>query len=496
MNKKALIFSLLAIFLFTGVVCGMKIGYTKKVSIKKLGDYYPVAISPDQGRAAVLDVANLALKVHLLVDGKAGKTYDGIDTSMVTFSPDSQSFAYYARKNKRWLLVIGDEEVKICNGAQGRPLFSNDGKRCAAILEDEGEWMVFARGEDSNRSYLHIKDLQFSPDSSKMGYLAQRPDEKWVAVINQTESLPYDSIKWLVFSPDSRHIAFSASKDEKEFVVIDGKEGNQYNKISDSNYGFSPDGQDFAYFAHSGQKWILVKNGEEMAEYENIISNSLKYKEKLFFMASTETKSMLVIDGKPEKPYDRIGFIRTNSTANRIIYSAMENGQWFRVENGIEGKKYDQVSDPVFSENGEHFAYKAQVGQRRLMVIDDIEHPAYDDVSNLIFSSDGTQTAYIGTLGKKRFVVRNGQAENSYKGINKKTLCFSTDGKYLVYEANDTLIINNKKSGYFGDIVSKIAFDDLNKLYFIGVTKSSIYNPYTHIYMEFTYCNRYDLELE
>jgi len=43
--------------------------------------------------------------------------------------------------------VVENEEEKIFDEAGGKPIFSNDSTRCAAMLKDGEEWMVFERGK-------------------------------------------------------------------------------------------------------------------------------------------------------------------------------------------------------------------------------------------------------------------------------------------------------------------------------------------------------------
>lgn len=503
--KKLIIFFLLAVFLLNGVCLGWRVGHTRKTSFRPLGNSYPVAISPDQKRAAIIEVTSLTFRVRLFVDKKPGNSYSGIDGDSVTFSPDSQTVAYFAKQNKQWVFVIGDQEVKIFSSAKSNPIFSNDGKRCAAMIKDAGDWLVYIHGDGvhecaNTKTYKNVKDFKFSADSSKAGYLAQLPDQKWVAVVNNQESPAYDFIKWLTFSPDSRHVAYGVVNGNKEYVVMDGKEEKQYDLISPSNFAFSPDSQSFAYVAHSGRKALVVNNGKEIGEYEGIAPNCLIYRQKLIYITRTVCQYQLIVDGKPEKAYDQIGFVMLNPNGDRLVYCAMDNRQWQIVDNGKEGSKYDEIAAPLFSANGEHFAYKARSGSKFFMVVDGVKQAEYDDIQNFIFSADGLQTAYLVYLNKEKFVVKNGREDEPCREIYGDTLTFSPDGSYFLYAAkkilDDSLYINGKKSGHFGKIVSRIVFDDVNKIHFIGVMESEVYNAVANITMHFTYCRYYDLLLQ
>src|SRR5215831_18338815 len=51
------------------------------------------------------------------------------------------------------------------------------------------------------------------------------------------------------FSPDGRRTAYVARRGEKFLVVVDGKEGSEFDRIRVGAPNFSPDSQRFAYFA-------------------------------------------------------------------------------------------------------------------------------------------------------------------------------------------------------------------------------------------------------
>ena len=64
-----------------------------------------------------------------------------------------------------------------------------------------------------------------------MAYGAQSGNERFV-VVDGREGKQYDSIgSSLVFSPDSKHLAYAAQSGKKQFVVVDEKEEKQYDRI-------------------------------------------------------------------------------------------------------------------------------------------------------------------------------------------------------------------------------------------------------------------------
>jgi hypothetical protein len=67
----------------------------------------------------------------------------------------------------------------------------------------------------------------------------------------------------LAFSPDSQHLAYVIKRTEKKwFVVLDNKEQEKYDSISDLS--FSPESKSFMYNAQNGRDlWLVVTKTEE-----------------------------------------------------------------------------------------------------------------------------------------------------------------------------------------------------------------------------------------
>ena len=57
--------------------------------------------------------------------------------------------------------------------------------------------------------------------------------DKWFVVVDGKEGKQYDWVRvdTLIFSPDSTRLIYEAKKSNKVFVVLDEKEGRQYDSI-------------------------------------------------------------------------------------------------------------------------------------------------------------------------------------------------------------------------------------------------------------------------
>ncbi|MDD2680793.1 MAG: hypothetical protein PHE20_01665 [Patescibacteria group bacterium] len=151
---------------------------------------------------------------QLVLDEKADPIFSSI--TFMTFSPDSNNFAYLAKRDNR--------EVAVINGQVGR----------------EYDW-IFSP---------HL----FSLDSQYFIYKARR-DGKEFMVVNENESRAYDRIYDIMLSPvlgvDIRHFIYKAQRDGKEFIVVNENESRAYDSIYDLM--LSPDNSSLFFFAREGE---------------------------------------------------------------------------------------------------------------------------------------------------------------------------------------------------------------------------------------------------
>ena len=104
-----------------------------------------------------------------------------------------------------------------------------------------------------------------------MAYWA-KVGNKWLVVVDGKEGGQYDSIGGPIFSPDGKRVAYWAQVGNKQFVVVDGKEERQYDGIGQSTLIFSPDGKRVAYGAQVGNKWLVVVDGKEGRQYDDLFA--------------------------------------------------------------------------------------------------------------------------------------------------------------------------------------------------------------------------------
>jgi WD40 repeat protein len=226
-------------------------------------------------------------KWSVVVDGKPGAEYDQVDN--IVFSPDGKHFAYNAQRGDKWLLVVDANEVLEAEQlTKGFAVFSPDSQRIAHGVKQNGKWktVAFALEHDkaeSERGSVTRRDIAATspPDISKRASEAQAAAAHGAAPQNLGDE--YDGGAGLVtFSPDGQRIAFVAWHGGKRTVVLDGKNGPEFDAITKPS--FSPDGRRIVYeaarlYPDGSQKdtWFVVVDGQPKPEYDGLIRGSVAF---------------------------------------------------------------------------------------------------------------------------------------------------------------------------------------------------------------------------
>ena len=157
---------------------------------------------------AELDNAHLVCKEVSL-----GKIAPAMIKDSLKGSPDSRRVAYKVNQNNKEVMVVDGVAGKAYDEIQAFQ-FSPDGRRWACIARlAETERVVTDGKEGRVHDGIEWFNLQFSPDSKHVGYVARTgrfDDEsgREVAVVDDKEGKEYGRIADLEFSPDSKHVGF------------------------------------------------------------------------------------------------------------------------------------------------------------------------------------------------------------------------------------------------------------------------------------------------
>jgi Tol biopolymer transport system component len=283
-----------------------------------------VFFSPDSKRVAY--VAEQEGQQFVVVDGIEGRRYDRVvplrlvlphymrqldrsqhfayppgafESGATVFSPDSRRVAYMAHRGGKQFVVVDEVEGKDHEAiALPSVMFSPDSSRLVYMAGPSGKPFVVINGEEGKPLYDALGTLLFSPDSTRVAYVGVRGARlrgavggglqlgeggRYSLVVDGVAGSEYDMINNVTFSPDSRRVAYQAERVHKRFfvvqrrrglVVVDGKEGNEYEGIGEATLTFGPDSKRVAYWAQRGNRSLIVLDGLEANAYDGFLRGS------------------------------------------------------------------------------------------------------------------------------------------------------------------------------------------------------------------------------
>jgi hypothetical protein len=212
-----------------------------------------------------------------VVDGREGKSYDGIVVGSMVYSPNSQRLAYFAKQGQMWFTIIdGKEDPDVTCLVTGHPLvFSPNSQRVAYLACDRRFWFAVVDGKQGKHyDQLEAHGIFFSTDSRRYAYGAIE-SSKWIPVVDGKEGRRYDGLTFNnPFSPDGQRVGYVADRNQANWVVVDDAEFGPYDHIVRNEIGFSPDGRHAAYILHSDQSERVGIDGTEGLSTQMILGDS------------------------------------------------------------------------------------------------------------------------------------------------------------------------------------------------------------------------------
>lgn len=107
-----------------------------------------------------------------------------------------------------------------------------------------------------------------SADGSQLALVVKQGGKEAV-MLNGRLGPFYEKISFMIFSPNSLRFAYGVKSNYHEFIVLDGLEGKVYDWIFPPQ-GFSPDSEYFIYKSRNSAGSFLVFNHEESDSYDYI----------------------------------------------------------------------------------------------------------------------------------------------------------------------------------------------------------------------------------
>jgi hypothetical protein len=205
--------------------------------------------SPDSQRIGSM-VVGPGGRAGYVVDGRPEPLHKGVRHSAAGFfSPDSRHYAY----------IAGDEE--------------------GGFLSKKMRWYLVRDGERVGEAFDDIgSDPEFSPDSSRVVFAAQR-DRSWSIAVDGHEGDPWAALGGMRWATDGRLGYFGRSSDGKVRIVVDGQAGPAVDEIRPWDGGsasglvafaFSPDGRHVAAPAIVGGRARPMLDDDLGPEFDSV----------------------------------------------------------------------------------------------------------------------------------------------------------------------------------------------------------------------------------
>ena len=268
--------------------------------------------------------------------------------------------------------------------------FSEDSQRFAYAAKTDEGWIVITDGEQS-RPWTGIGEVLFGP-KQQLVYVASDLDG-WHVVVDGVSSVSFEAVMHgsLTFSPDGNHLAFVVAEGNQFRVVIDGKKGFLYETVAALR--FSADSEHIVYIVRNGLHQYIVLDDKLLGPFNQIADFTMAQNGRLGVLVRDHDGWRAVIDGKEGEVFDNLGSIQF-SHGGQYAYAAERDNSWFVIQNGTPSLVYDNVKQLTFAE--EVLFYEASLADDRFIVANNIRGPLLKWIGRLIVSPDGLHTAYLG----------------------------------------------------------------------------------------------------
>jgi hypothetical protein len=240
----------------------------------------------------------------IVLDGKPVGTYEG----------RGMTGAWIALAGNTETIVEGVRDLVPDFHGVSTPELDSLGRLVYAARRDKGDVAVFV-GANAGPGFEEIlSPIAFSEDSQHFAYVAKDGDN-FVEVRDNVPGRSFTSsrhhasdVPWIFLSSDTKHLAYQTVSGGKQYttggtrralrsVVIDNRDGPEYNALNISPFGFTKDGDHYFYRVQGakGDQDLVNADGHESRLYDLITGARIDVEAKTFsFVARDGSRFMRV----------------------------------------------------------------------------------------------------------------------------------------------------------------------------------------------------------
>jgi hypothetical protein len=278
--------------------------------------------------------------------------------------------------------------------------YTDDGCHVLMLVSREGQLRPTVYLDERELLQADVcSDAAFSPDGTKVAWVALVADGEHVYVNEQAQPQIGTSVHSMRWSPDSEHIEYLVVRDHRKWLAIDhalvqpmpeGFKGVVWVPGSPLVYAF-PDGD------RDGQ-WIVTAHGR--GPVFQAVSRPVAGRRNgaLAYVATVNGEMRVVRDGRLEPPYasldpDSLVF---SADGRHLAYRVGPKGAMRVVADGVPGESFDEVRSGSlgFTGGGATVRYVAREGERMYVLIGAETGPAHEHVGEILCDPGENHIAY------------------------------------------------------------------------------------------------------
>jgi hypothetical protein len=219
---------------------------------------WPLAMTEDARVLACQLTDATSGKACVAVDGRPGEAFDAVGSPVL--SRDGRVVAYRAQLGDSHFVVVGARRERTFEFVKD-PALSPDGACVAYAGSRAGRWFLVVDGDERAVAHEPV-DVFVGPDRRFVGWTYLEPTAGGGSVarvvVGERTSEPFDLVGRPLFSPDGSKVAYVAEHAGRAYIVVDDRRVEVRGRPSDPVFG--RDGRQLGFGARVDRElwWNVV----------------------------------------------------------------------------------------------------------------------------------------------------------------------------------------------------------------------------------------------